>query len=317
MKIINLKGSKSIDCSINVAIGASPSSYYRIDVQGRTGSIVPTAGTLLFSATQDVEVVSTGSVVIQSITRSTEGGMRNHQIVINCPNDENGSIIIYNAVKIRSLSGYLWGNIYSGDQNTAPIISLNISQLNDYVERINQTAINNACKIFCNNKLPYLLQRLGLSGNENNFNYTGALPSGLTYLLLNGSNINWSYTGALPPMLTYLLLSGSNINWTGNILGNLSTPKPNMTYFLLNDYRIPSNTMSYTDLESILDSIINYVGNLPSTVTINEQIPSNVTAIINATPNENGSEPERCKYKINWIKSNKNVTTFKLNDTNI
>ncbi|OQY76167.1 MAG: hypothetical protein B6D44_00135, partial [Ignavibacteriales bacterium UTCHB2] len=111
--------------------------------------------------------------------------------------------------------------------------------------------------------------------------------------------------------------AGANINWTGNVLGNPSTPKPNMTFFQLLNFRNPSDNMDYADLISILNSILDNVGTVPTTILIHEQIPANVTAINAATPDEFGSDPERAKYLINLIKSTKGVTTFTLNTTDI
>ena len=62
--------------------------------------------------------------------------------------------------------------------------------------------------------LPSGLTYLYLLGTNINWTYSGSLPSGLTSLTLNGSNINWTYSGSLPSGLTYLYLLGTNINWT-------------------------------------------------------------------------------------------------------
>ena len=62
--------------------------------------------------------------------------------------------------------------------------------------------------------LPSGLTYLYLNGTNINWTYSGSLPSGLTYLYLNGSNINWTYSGSLPSGLTSLTLYGTNINWT-------------------------------------------------------------------------------------------------------
>ena len=62
--------------------------------------------------------------------------------------------------------------------------------------------------------LPSGLTYLYLHGTNINWTYSGSLPSGLTYLYLYGSNINWTYSGSLPSGLTYLYLLGTNINWT-------------------------------------------------------------------------------------------------------
>jgi hypothetical protein len=55
------------------------------------------------------------------------------------------------------------------------------------------------------------LTHLHLSGQ---CEFSGSLPSGLTYLYLLGSKIKWTYSGSLPSGLTSLTLNGSNINWT-------------------------------------------------------------------------------------------------------
>jgi hypothetical protein len=62
--------------------------------------------------------------------------------------------------------------------------------------------------------LPSGLTYLYLLGTNINWTYSGSLPSGLTSLTLNGSNINWTYSGSLPSGLTSLTLLGTNINWT-------------------------------------------------------------------------------------------------------
>ncbi|MCZ2442167.1 MAG: hypothetical protein LC101_00065 [Flavobacteriales bacterium] len=62
--------------------------------------------------------------------------------------------------------------------------------------------------------LPSGLTYLYLLSSNINWTYSGSLPSGLTSLTLNGSNINWTYSGSLPSGLTYLYLLSSNINWT-------------------------------------------------------------------------------------------------------
>ena len=149
--------------------------------------------------------------------------------------------------------------------------------------------------------------------------YTGAMPSGLTILYLYSCpNVSWTHTGAMPSGLQYIFIATcQNINWTGNTLGNHGTPKPNMTRVELYDYRNPDNPMDYGDLNTLLRCLIDNVGTLPSTVIIREQIPANVAAIAAANPVQDGTPAEQAKWKINWIKANKNVTTFQLNTTNI
>jgi len=318
-------------------------------VSGRTSG-TPTNGTITFTSTADLTVEKTGSVVIVSTTRANDAlfdgvQLRVHTVVISCPNNESGTLIIRRSDRIRAFGNHNGAstpsvNFYAGTDATMPIVSWNLNNLPVLTQKIRQTVeLATALPTTGNRTLPtgltFLrlegsninwtysealptgLTFLFLSGANFNWTYTGALPTGLTYLLLAGANINWTYTGTLPTGLTTLYLSGANINWTGNILGNTGTPKPNMTSVSLFNYRNPSDTMDYTDLLSILNSLINNVGTLPTTVTIREQIAGNVTAIAAASPNIAGTQAEQSKYYINLIKSTKGVTTFTLNTTNI
>lgn len=266
-----------------------------------TNPASPTNGEIRFSATEDLNVVATGDAVLVSNVKSDDGSLRLHTVTVSCPNGGSGSIIVEGRAKVRSLGNHNGvGNpnldYYTGTDATAPRLTWNINDAPTLCEKIRQ--ITDYANI------------LPTTGNT-------ALPTGLTYLYLRGANINWTYTGSLPTGLTYVLLAGANINWTGNVLGNPSTPKPNMTFFQLLNFRNPSDNMDYADLISILNSILDNVGTVPTTILIHEQIPANVTAINAATPDEFGSDPERAKYLINLIKSTKGVTTFTLNTTDI
>jgi len=347
-----------------------------LPVSGRTSG-TPTNGTITFTSTADLTVEKTGSVVIVSTTRANDAlfdgvQLRVHTVVISCPNNQSGTLIIRRSDRIRAFGNHNGAstpsvNFYAGTDATMPIVSWNWNDLPVLTQKIRQTVeLATALPTTGNRAMPTGLTYLRLSGNNinwtytgaiptgltylymessninwtytgalptgltflllwgNNINwtYTGALPTGLTFLILSGHNINWTYTGAIPTELTYLYLSGGNINWTGNILGNTGTPKANMSNISLFNYRTPSDTMDYADLISILNSLINNVGTLPTTVTIREQIVGNVTAILNAIPDEFGSQAEQCRFLINRIQlpvidGGKGVTTFQLNTTNI
>jgi hypothetical protein len=306
----------------------------------------PTNGTIVFSATQDLTVEATGDAVIVSTTRAADDTFRRHTVVVSCVNGGSGSIVVKQSNKVVSLGNHRGAleptvNFYTGTNATAPRLSWNLNDTPVNCQKIRQsTAYANILPTTGNRALPTGLTFLQLSGNNINWTYNGALPTGLTYLLLIGTNINWTYNGAmptgltflqligtninwtyngaLPTGLTYLHLEGANINWTGALLGRVTgTPKPNMLLVLFLNYRNPSDTMDYTDLLSLLDSLINNVGTLPTTVIIREQIADNVTAIAAAEPVIDGTQAEQCKYFINLIKSTKGVTTFTLNTTNI
>ena len=116
--------------------------------------------------------------------------------------------------------------------------------------------------------LPSGLTYLYLLGTNINWTYSGSLPSGLTSLTLNGTNINWTYSGSLPSGLTYLNLNGTNINWTysGSLPSGLTSlylngTNINWTY----SGSLPSGLTSL----ALIGSNINwtYSGSLPSGLT--------------------------------------------------
>jgi len=213
-----------------------------LPVSGRTSG-TPTNGTITFSATADLTVEATGSVVIVSTTRANDalfGGvqLRVHTVVISCPNNESGTLIIKRADRIRSFGNHRGTNnpnvnFYAGTDASMPIVSWNLNNLPALTQKITQPTLTTALPTTGNKALPTGLTFLYLSGSNINWTYTGALPTGLTYLYLDGNNIHWTYTGALPTGLTYLYLSGSNINWT--YTGALPT---GLTFLLLSGNNI-------------------------------------------------------------------------------
>lgn len=304
---------------------------------------VPTNGTITFSAIDDLVVESTGDAVIVSTTRANDATFRSHTVVISCVNGGSGSIVVKGASKVVSLGNHRGTltytvQFYVGTDTTAPRLTWDMNKIPVNVKKIFQSgSYPNILPTTGNKALPTGLTNVYLEGAHINWTYSGALPTGLTSVVFNSPNIDWTYSGALPIGLTLLYLinakikwthdgalpigltsvffNGNNINWTSTTFGNTGTPKPNMSFINFTDYR--TDTMDYTDLLSMLNSLINNVGTLPTTVIIREQIPANVTSIAAASPNETGTDAEKCKYYINFIKSTKGVTTFTLNTTGI
>ena len=143
--------------------------------------------------------------------------------------------------------------------------------------------------------------------------FSGSLPSGLTYLYLLSSNINWTYSGSLPSGLTYLYLNGTNINWTAfdaSGSGNITT------YYRLLDF--VTTAFSVTNFISLLQSMVSRVGGLPTTCIISDY-DNNPTPdeIKNATPNQSGTDAEKAKHWVEQLRSVKGVTSLILNNTDI
>jgi hypothetical protein len=161
--------------------------------------------------------------------------------------------------------------------------------------------------------LPSGLTYLYLLGSKIKWTYSGSLPSGLTSLTLNGSNINWTYSGSLPSGLTYLYLNGTNINWTAfdaSGSGNITT------YYRLLDF--VTTAFSVTNFISLLQSMVSRVGGLPTTCIISDY-DNNPTPdeIKNATPNQSGTDAEKAKHWVEQLRRVKGVTSLILNNTNI
>ena len=143
--------------------------------------------------------------------------------------------------------------------------------------------------------------------------FSGSLPSGLTYLYLLSSNINWTYSGSLPSGLTSLTLNGSNINWTAfDASGSGNITK----YYRLLDF--VTTAFSVTNFISLLQSMVSRVGGLPTTCIIsdydNNPAPDEIK---NATPNQSGTDAEKAKHWVEQLRSVKGVTSLILNNTDI
>jgi hypothetical protein len=183
--------------------------------------------------------------------------------------------------------------------------------------------------------LPSGLTYLYLLGTNINWTFSGSLPSGLTSLTLNGTNINWTYSGSLPSGLTSLTLYGSNINWTysGSLPSGLTSlilngSNINWTAFdasgsgnITTYYRLldfVTTAFSVTNFISLLQSMVSRVGGLPTTCIISDY-DNNPTPdeIKNATPNQSGTDAEKAKHWVEQLRSVKGVTSLILNNTNI
>ena len=163
--------------------------------------------------------------------------------------------------------------------------------------------------------LPSGLTYLYLLSTNINWTYSGSLPSGLTSLTLNGSNINWTYSGSLPSGLTYLYLLGTNINWTYS--GSLPS---GLTSLTLNGSNI--NWTYSGSLPSGLTSLTLYGSNI--NWTYSGSLPSGLTYLYLNGTNINwtysGSLPSGLTYlylngtNINWTafdaSGSGNITTY-------
>ncbi|MFA5397253.1 MAG: hypothetical protein WC346_14680, partial [Methanogenium sp.] len=134
---------------------------------------------------------------------------------------------------------------------------------------------------------------LSLIGDNINWTYEGALPTGITNLRLSGDNINWTYDKALPTGITYLFLSGANINWIGLDIGN----NGNITNMSLINYRIEK--MSSADMVTLLTQMKNRTGSLPNTITINDYA-------------DYALQPQDVKNAVEALKTAKSITTVTL-----
>jgi hypothetical protein len=147
--------------------------------------------------------------------------------------------------------------------------------------------------------LPSGLTYLYLYGTNINWTYSGSLPSGLTSLTLYGSNINWTYSGSLPSGLTKLYLLGTNINWTYS--GSLPS---GLTYLKLNGTNI-----NWT-----------YSGSLPSGLTYLYLYGTNINWTYSGSLPSGLTSLDLSGSNINWTYSGSlpsGLTSLTLNGSNI
>ena len=174
---------------INAPITMALQEIAIFPVEGRTG-VTATDGTMVFSATEDLIVEATGDVTI-SVTRESDVDFRQHNVVISCPNDGRGGVIVKDYQKIRSYGNHRGTsdpnvNFYCGNDDTMPILHWNLNKLSLFTEKLIQETI--------------LLTSLPTTGNK-------ALPVNLTFLYLWGDNINWTaFDGAGSGNITTFIL---------------------------------------------------------------------------------------------------------------
>jgi hypothetical protein len=291
-------------------------------VTGRTSG-TPTNGTVTFSTTEDVDVWTTGQAQIVSVTRANDDVFRVHTVVISCPNNASGFLVIKDAYKIRSLGNHRGAldpnvNFYAGTASTIPVVTINFNNFPTLLQKVNQSADpGNSLESTGNQPLPagviYFVIR---GGSGLTWVYTGGLPGGLLVLSLRGNGIAWAHTGALPEGLRILRLEGNAINWTGTVIGSASAPFANVTEFNLANFRNPNSTVTPTELITLLQGLVNRVGTLPSSpvVTIAEyDLSVPIATIQSATPNIAGTTAEQIRYWIDQVKIKS--TNFTLNTT--
>jgi hypothetical protein len=242
-----------------------------IPITGQSSG-TPTAGTMVFSATEDMTLTATGDVSI-SVAYAADSIYRLHTVTINCPNGGSGTIRVPDRSKIVAMGNHRGASapnvdFYTGINTTAPILSWNLNDLGANVQKVRQiTEYTVILPATGNRAMPTELTFLFLIGNNISWSYSGALPQNINSILgLSGNNISWSYSGALPQNISVtILLSGNNINWTGLDIsgsGNITST------FSLTNFRIAK--MSSPDMVTLLTSLTNRVGGLPATITIND-----------------------------------------------
>ena len=204
-----------------------------------------------------------------------------------------------------------WGISTSLDGWSSEINAPLISSVGFPLRNLTHLHLSGQCEF--SGSLPSGLTYLYLNGTNINWTYSGSLPSGLTSLTLYGTNINWTDSGSLPSGLTYLILNGSNINWTAF---DASGSGDITTYYRLLDF--VTTAFSVTNFISLLQSMVSRVGGLPTTCIISDY-DNNPTPdeIKNATPNQSGTDAEKAKHWVEQLRSEKGVTSLILNNTNI
>jgi hypothetical protein len=194
----------------------------------------------------------------------------------------------------------------------APIVYLNLSEFSNLtVFRLISTVIN----VYVYG-LPNLLTNFTLSGDRVYWESKANPPQNINFWSLSGNNINWIYNGNLPDSLTFLYLQG------GNIYFESMQNHPNIIYYflngnninyLVNDFAGSSNmagssfrlinwrTSKIDDNEmvTILTSLKNRVGSLPSTIQIGDYL-------------NYANPPQSVIDAVNTLKAAKNTATVTL-----
>ena len=240
-----------------------------LPVTGRTSGTA-TEGTLVVSTSENITPTVTGDVTI-SVTQTADDVYVKHTITVNCPNNGSGTIIIHDSTKVVSLGNHRGStntpnvDFYAGNPSTAPILTWNMNLIPSTVKKINQaTALANILPTTGNQALPSITN-LKLYGNNIAWSYSGALPSTLVaFTFYLAGEIAWSYSGNLPSNSVIIYLYGSKIDWTGLSISGSN----NIATLELRKFRQVKLTSA--EMLTFINSLINRVGTLPATGTIND-----------------------------------------------
>lgn len=278
-----------------------------LPVTGQTSG-TPTSATVRFSATEDLDVWTTGQATASVVySDDTGSGFRLHTVTLNCPNNSSGVLVIGDAHKIRSFGNHRGADAPTVDFytptniNTSPILNINIANIPRLIQKITNGL---------NTSVGALLVASGST----------TLPPGLTCFFWSEGRVSgavYTITGAPPAALTRLRVLASMLQWDVSTLGSSTNPQ-NFSVLRLTNYRNPSSTLSATQLISLLTAIVNNTGTLPTPVDVAEYSDSpSIATIQSATPNVAGTEAEQIRYWINEILAKPGTTprTFTLNTT--
>jgi len=289
-----------------------------IPVTGKTSGTA-TAGTMVISTTEDITPTVTGDVTM-SIAAAADSTYRKQTITINCPNNGSGTLIIPDRTKVVSMGNHGGTsepntNFYAGTDATIPTVTLGISDL-PAIEKLHAIAsVPNSLSISGTKALPTTLKYLRLFGLSFTWTYSGALPSGLTFLRSIAVGLSWSYNGAIPVGMTTFWIEGNACSWSYNgvlpsqlisltlsssaiVYNNLDfSGSNNFIVFNLGNWRITK--VSSTEMITILTSLTNRVGTLPTTITINDYA-------------DYASPPQTVVDAVAALKTAKSITTVNL-----
>ena len=211
----------------------------------------------MITLTEDITPTVTGGVTM-SVARTADdinASFRRHTIIINCPNNQSGTLIITDRSKMRYFKGY------AGTSGTSPIMSFNFNDIPISTTMISQPTNASSLMTISGNSLPSGLTYLHL--NWVNLVHSNPLPSGLLYYTQVWAGA-YTNSGLLPSGLTFLNMNMGSANYTGLDFSGTG----NMTEFTLTNFRTAKLTS--TQMVTILTSLTNRVGTLPATITIND-----------------------------------------------
>lgn len=262
-----------------------------------------------------------------NITITTEGNVRfcdgsglNETTSVNLANGNN-------TLYFKCISGYGYIYIQKNVVNqlgttsdffvdipeNAPNIYINIAEFKNLTLFRGKTLVG---YIYVYGEVPSGVTHWYLSGNNIYWTYNGSPPNVVTHWALIGNNINWAYNGNLPNSIIFLYLQGQYIYF------ELSQNHPNIYYYVLNgpninylvsnfagssnmagnSFRLYNWRISKIDddeMITILNSLKNRVGSLPSTIQIGDYL-------------NYANPPQSVIDAVNELKAAKNITTVTL-----